>query len=207
MTNTIGQFTIKKELSIFQLSYNRSIKDWIDILVSLILGITNIVMILCFLYLSLDHDTMFIIFISLLIIVSGYTAYRKFSYVFLRLFSPTKQLVSIDHHKGNVTIKLPYDKTMTFKKSDIGLVVYKINTDFVEFSDHIVKQRFWVDVILVQKNKKNLTILTINPEDIIESNSYCIKKKLRKLGKGLSKALAKEMGVEYRYNKGDFLLN
>lgn len=200
MINTLGQFTIKKEPSIFQLNYTRSIKDWLDIILSFSFGIIMIGLMVGLIYFGLEKDTIYTILYSVLMLICGYGVYRTFSYVFLRLFTPTKHLIFIDHLKGNINIKLPYNKTKTFKKSDIDLVVYQINTDFVDFSDQIIKPRFWVDVVLIQKDRKSLTFLTINPEDIIECNAHRIQKNLKKIGKGIAKTLANEIGVEYRFN-------
>lgn len=201
MINTLGQFTFKKEPSIFQLNYTRSIKDWLDITLSFSFGLIMISLMVGLLYLDLEKGVIYTVLLSVLTLLFGYSAYKTFSYVFLRLFTPTKHLVFIDHLKGNINIKLPYNKTKTLKKSDIDLVVYQINTDFVDFSDQIIKPRFWVDVVLIQKDRKPLTFLTINPEDIIECNTHRIQKNLKKIGKGIAKTLANEIGVEYRFKK------
>lgn len=204
MTNTLGQFTIKKELAVFQLNYNRSIKDWLEIGISFLLGILILGLFFSIVYFGIRKDTVFALILSLSTLFIAYTLFRKFSYLILKLFAPTKQLVFIDHHLGNINIKLPYNKTKTFKKSDIQQVVYQLKSDMVDFSDQVLISRFWVEVILIQKDGNPLLLLIINPEDIIESNAYKIKRNLKKIGKGIARTLAKEIGVSYQFNKSKF---
>lgn len=202
MKNTFGQYTINKEMSAFQLHYSRSIKDWLDILYFFALGLVKASILILCIYFAIIKEDGVRYFAILFGLVATYSAYRDFYSVFLRLFSPTEDIVFIDHLKEKINIRFPFNKLKTYKKSEFGLVVYQLNSDYFDLSDQVIKQRFWVDVILIQKDRKPLTFLTINPEDIIESNPKRIENNLKKIGKGIAKALANELGVECRFKKG-----
>ncbi|WP_299884117.1 hypothetical protein [uncultured Lacinutrix sp.] len=135
--------------------------------------------------------------------VFGFVAFQKISYSISRLLEPTKELITIRKSANIVELKSTKYKSHKINISDISLITYRLNKDEVDLSDSetgtIIKNRFWVDIEFLTKNKQHIKVFNINPSHIFEKGDYKTKQMLLSKSKKLLKKLANELGIEIRY--------
>lgn len=200
MKQQFGNFEFDKDNSVSILNYNRSSKDWFDILSSLLIGLLS-ASVVFYIINAMIKDFSWID--PLILLVFGFVAFLKISYSISRLLEPTKKLISINKNSGTVELKSSKFKSQTVNLSDISLITYNLNKDEVDLTDQdsstIIKNRFWIEVIFLTKNKQHIKAFNINPSHIFDKGDYKTKEILLSKSKKLLKKLARELEVEYRY--------
>lgn len=200
MKQSISYFEFYEKDGISKLSYKRTFKDWFDILSSLLIALLCLsVVIFLMVKLSEELDWFYIFIIG----VFGFIAFLKFSYTIGRLLEPTKEFIEIDKDKNVVNIRITPLKKIALKISELSLISYHLNSDTVTYSDPdsatVIKNRFWIEVDLLTKNKEVIKVLKINPSDFFQRKDNETREELLSRSKILVQKLSNELGVKSKY--------
>ena len=186
--------------SALKMNYNRTFKDWFDILSSVLFSLLSFSIVI-FLFLKVLKE--FDWFYTCIIGVFGFTGLLKASYAIGRLLEPTNELIKIEKEKDLVKIRLTKFKNIELKISELSHITYHLNRDIVEYHDSdsatIIKNRFWVEIEIVTKKKELIKILTINPSHFFQKNDIETREKLLNQSKILIKKLSTELRIESKY--------
>ena len=106
MKESIDNFEVSSSESAFKLSYTRTSKDWIDILIALLLGLGSVGAIIYVIGYVLDHEFHWI-YILIALCLSVF-CFIKLSYSFSRLTEPTKGIIDLEKQSKNVLIRLAH---------------------------------------------------------------------------------------------------
>lgn len=202
MKQKIGHFEFDLSDSISKISYNRTFKDWFDILSSMILAfLCLLVVVFLFLELLKEFDWIYTCIIG----IFGFITFLKTSYTVGRLLEPTNELIKIEKEKDLINIRLTKFKNIELKISELSLIIYHLNKDRVEYSDSdsatIIKNRFWIEVEVLTENKELIKILNINPSHFFQKKDTETTEELLNRSKILIKILSTELGIQSKYKK------
>lgn len=202
MKQKIGRFEFDMSDTVSILNYNRTFKDWFDILSSLLIVLlSSLVIVFLFLERIEKFDWVYICIIALLCFI----IFLKGSYAIGRLLEPSKELIKIEKDKKLIKIQLTRFKKVTFKISELKLINYHLNTDTVVHSDSdsatLLKNRFWIEIELMTKNRESIKVLNINPSHFFQKNDLETRQELLNRSKILIKQLSIELGIESRFQQ------
>ena len=201
MKESIGNYEVSSSESTFKLSYTRTLKDWVDILIALSLGLVSMGAIIYLIGYILDHEFEWIyILIVLCLSIFGFI---KLSYSISRLTEPTKGIIDLEKQRKTVLIRLAHFKKLTMNLSELSSIEYHLVSDVSHSADSDNrKRRFGVEVELVTKSKNRIKFLHINPSTLIDYGSSKIKHDLLRTSKLLVKRISTELQIEKRW-KGE----
>ena len=194
MKEYFGRYEFDYNESISKLNYNRSFKDWFDILLSACLGGISAIVVCYMINYQLKTGVEWVSVIMVLLF--GFTAFLKLSYFISKLLEPTREIIKIDKKSESVQLKLAYFKKIKMDLSELSSIEYHLHKDTVGISGNI-KDRFWVEIELITKTRNRVKCLHVNPSVFLQSVE--IKSNLIKVSKKMVKKIAKELEIESRW--------
>ncbi len=201
MKESIGNFEVSSSESTFKLSYTRTSKDWVDILIALLIGCGSLSTIIYLINYILDHE-FFWLYIVILLCLSA-LGFVKLSYSFSRLTEPTKGIVEFDKQNQSVQVRLPHFKKLKMNINELSSIEFHLHSDISHSADTDNRKRSsWVEMELVTKSKNRIKFLHINPSTLIDYGSSKTKHDLLRMSKSIVKSISTELQIEKRW-KGE----
>jgi len=196
MKQKIGHFEIHSKNSVTKIKYTRTLKDWFDILGSLFIALLCLSIVIFLLFeISKGFEWIY----TCIIFIFGITAYSKASYSIVRFLEPTNELIKIDRNKGLINVRLTKFKKIELRITELSFLIYYLNKDIIQYSNSIIKKRYWIGVEILTKNNELIKILTINPSSFFQEKDNKTEEALFKHSKILIDKISNELGIKSRH--------
>ncbi len=200
MIEKFGNYTLENTDASLRLTYVRTAKDWMDALISGVMGIGSLAIVGAVIFYSLQDGFEWIYLIVILLF--GFFSYMKLGEMTMRLiYDPVGEVLRYDKENGIVYWKSSQFKTRKSSHDDIVSIDYHLHTDWVDPGGeyNTLKKRYWAEAELVVENESRYRILAMNPNKVIDIGAVKIERELRKNIKGIAEILSDELGVDCRW--------
>jgi hypothetical protein len=193
MRSSIGPYQIENSPTFFRLSKKHSSKDWLDIFVSIIMGTMSVIAVI-----FIINERLLITFNWLLLficLIFSFVAFLKLSYAVTRLLEPTQNIILVNKTTRIVTFGLTQFQKLKVHQSELKLIKYQLNKEVVKSSENQFKDKYWIDVKLITKDK-SYPLFIINPTNFIDNDT---KSQLIKIAKETINTVSVALEIENRW--------
>lgn|GEM_PF-5370197 len=186
----VGNFRISVQEPNLTIDYERSLKDWIDILI--VVGFGTIAGIGAFFITQVLIDD-FQVILFLIDIIFIYGAVIKLIDGLSRGFQTTHAVIKIDSKQ--LQIKYFPWKTVSLPINQIDTMKLKGQIENL----NVPQRRVSCEILAVTKDNKTKTVCIINPKQFLRISDRKMDIDLYRIGRTLTKVIADKIGAKYQW--------
>ncbi|MES2654508.1 MAG: hypothetical protein V4620_02910 [Bacteroidota bacterium] len=191
----IGNFTIHQTCNVFVIDYTRSLKDWIDTIIALAIGlgcVVGVVFVASMMFEKFD-------WILLLPLGSfGFVAFLKLTDGIEKLFQKTGAVITIDKDAGLLIANYFWGKSRSLPFETIKCIQLNGQVDNIKTGKYL-QRRVFCKVEVQTKDDKIESLVYINPTQIVRISDAEIDADVYTIGSKLAKFIAEKTGTPYQW--------
>ena len=190
----IGNFRIEQQNGNTIVNYHRTVKDWVDILVYLVLGGAASAFIIIMYQYTHFRDWIYWIVAGLF----AFFAFLKWAEGLTRLTQSTRSIIVVNRVERKLIAKYPYLRKTIINLEDISSIQLSGINERIRTSK--ARQiRTYSKVEILDNQGKLITILLINTKQLFRISNKKIEAEVYEIGQKIAKILSKETNAKYQW--------